>query len=695
MGAHWLIIGQIVTGKDGIPLDGSGNQLSKSAYQPPAEVSKFLARVQQDYQVSWALQNRSFDEFDGLSLLSRTRADQQLFAAYVGCDWVPQQSRWRWRGRKNTARNKIMGVLAHIIAGMLFPYVHAQNEHDEPDKTTAQVMRILVEEYLRKAEYEIKFMFMACAALVNPAVFVEVNYIIAMQRVKQNLANGKIKIVEAVDQILSGLNINVLQIDELLLPDFYSGTGNLQALPNLIRVRRISYDAARSIYAGKYYQDGKDLFDYVQAGRTRVVISGTSNQTLFDVDWTEADGNYVQILTVQYRPEDLEVDIVGGVGMFEYDNLYNKNPFKHRRMSLIGDEYISVPIYPYVMSGFEPIDPAGRFAYFKSAAFKEYWDDLGSNQMDRLLMDGTALDVFKPQFLSGVAKSDSTVMAPGATVFMPTGAKAEMYAMGPNLVAAINALREREKNMSESTVDPVLTGQLQKGNTAYAVNRAEQNARIFLGIFGLFVANLVRGVGELVMDVTISHTTVGELDASIPEALRMKYKTVLAKGKENGKDITNRIEMTDEYMGRSMSEEQRQTLEWELFNKAGGVDSDQRIYKVNPYKFARTQFSMWVDADKIVMRSTGTDQQRQLLAFQMMTDPRVAPFTDQKNVVQDFVVEPFSDGDPDRYMKKDMGQSDMLNSMMLPGVQPGMVPPPITGGAQSDLVVPPVPSQFG
>lgn len=663
--------------------------LSESAYQPSDAVKKFLAKFQTDYQIGYNLQNRPFEEFDGMSLLQRTRADQQLFSAYVGAEFVAQQNRWRWKGRKNTARNKLIGILAHIIAGMLFPFVHAQNENDEPDKTTAQVMRILVEEHLRKAKYEVKFLFMACSALVNPATFVEVSYVIAFQRVKQRLSGGKIKIIEAVDEILSGISLNTLQIDELILPDFYSGTGNLQALPNLIRVRRISWDQARSEFAGKYFDsNGKDLFDYVQAGQTRVVISTQDNQTLYDIDWTEADENYVQIVTPMYRPEDLEVDIVGGVFMGNEEDLYNSNPFKHRRMSLIGDEWVSVPIYPFAMAGFEPIDPAGRFAYFKSGAFKEYWDDLGSNQMDRLLMDGTALDVFKPQFLSGVAKSDSTVMAPGATVFMPTGAKAEMYAMGPNLAAAINALREREKNMSESTQDPIMQGQLQKGNTAYAVNRAEQNARIFLGVFGLFIANMVKQIGELTMDCIVQHTTIGELDASIPEALRMKYKTVLAKGKENGKDITNRIEMTDEYMGRAMNEDEIKAIEWALFDKSGGIESDQRIYKVNPYKFARTRFSMWVDADKIVMRSTGTDQQRQLLAFQMMTDPRVVPFIDQKNVVQDFVVEPFSDGNPDRYLKK---EGDILSSMMM--LPAGAPPGAPNGGAE--MVVPPVPAPFG
>lgn len=686
------MIGLKITGADGEPLEQYQN-LAKSQYQPSKEVTDFLSKVQTDYQIAYSLQNRSFDEFDGYSLLQRTNLDQQLFGAFVGAQFVAKQNRWRWMGRKNTARNKLIGILAHMIAGMLFPFVHAQNEQDEPDKMTARVMQMLVEDHLRKAGYEVKFMFMALSALVNPATFVHVEYVYAMQKIKQRLKTGKIEIKEAVDELLTGINLHILQIDELLLPDFYSGTGNVQALPNVLRIRRISYDMAKSIYAGKHFdKDGKDLFDYVIAGTTRVVISGQDGQTLYDIDWSEADSNYVQVITPYYKPEDLEVDIVGGIFMGNEEDLYNNNPFKHRRMSVMEDDYVTVPIYPFVASGFEPIDPAGRFFYFKSGAFKEYWDDLGSNTMDRLMMDGTYLDVFKPQFLSGVAKSDNTVMAPGATIFMPPNASATMYSLGPNLAAAINALKERERNMSESTQDPIMSGNASPDITATATIQATQNARIFLGVFGLMIATLVRGIGELVMDLEIAHNTIGELDATIPEALRMKFKTRLVKGKEKGRNITNRIEMTDELMGPGMTDQQIQAMEYALFQKSGGEDSDQRIYKVNPYKFARAKYSMWVDADKIVMRSTGTDQQRQMLAFQILTDPRVAPYTDQKNVVEDFAVEPFSDGNPERYMKKeaDIQQQDMLNSMMGGGKTP-----PMNSGNFPSTVMPPMTGALG
>lgn len=646
------MIGKIITDpKTGEPIDSHGERLSPSSYQAPPEVMKLWARVQLDYQTAWALQHRSFQEFDGYSLLQRARLDQQTFSAYVGCEYVASHKQWRWKGRKNTARNKLIGILAHMLSGMLYPFVYAKNEENEEDKMTARVMRILVEEHLRKADYEIKFLYMCLSALVNPAVFIEVEYVEAMQLIKERLKDGTIKITEAIDELLSGLNLNIIPVDELLLADFY--TGNIQRQPYIIRVRRLPYDTARKIYSGKYFaKDGTDLFDYVQAGRTRIVLAGQENQTLYDIEWTEADRDYVQEVTIFYRDEDLQVTWVGGTFMGNEKDVYNSNPFKHRRFTLIGNEWKSIPIYPFAKSGFEPLDVTGRFAYFKSGAFKEYWDDASQNRMYQLAHDGTYLDVIKPLFMSGMATTNSVVIAPGATVGMPQGATVTPYQLGPNLSAALNLMNVNKEDMSESTQDKIMSGSVEKGVTAYATSKAEQNARVFLGVFGTMIADLIRQVGELTMDCIIQHQTIGELDNSVPEALKMKYKTFLSEGKERGKTVTNRIVFTDKFMGRKMSENEVNDYEWKLFDKAGGVETDQRIFEVNPYKFARYTYSMWVDADKIIMKSMGTDKQEKVLAFNMMTDPRVAPYTDQKAVVNDFVIEEYGGDDPDKYKLK-------------------------------------------
>lgn len=669
------MIGNIVTGEDGVPVDNNGKSLAPSQYQPHDAVAKLLARCYSDYNQAWRLQHRTFDEFDGLSLLDRVRLDQKTFGAYVGVQYLPKHKQWRWRGRKNTARNKIIGILAHLIASILIPAVYATDDQQQDDKISAQAMRILVEEHLRKADYEIKFMYMVLSALVHPAVFVEVEYVEALQRVKKDLGGGKIQVVQAVDQILSGLNLNNVPIDEMLLGDFF--TFGIQRQPYLIRLRRISYDEARGRYAGKYFDtvDGvqKDRFDYVQAGQTRTFLASQERITLYDIEWTEADQNMVQEATFYYRGEDLQVRVVGGVFMGNFDlaqpeQIYNINPFEHRRMTLVGTDWYSMPVYPFAMSGFEPLDPNMRFAYFKSAAFKEYWDDATLNVTHQLLVDGMNLDVIKPILISGIAKYDGSVMAPGAVASLPKDAVVSPYQLGPNLAAAMNVLNQQDSDMQDSTIAKILEGQLGTRQSALAVNAAIQNAKTLLGVFGGLIANLVRQIGELSVDCIVQNTTVGELDASIPGALGMKYKTLLARGREKGRDVTHKMVFTDKYIGKKMTLAQKTAREWELWREAGGgKKSAIRIWEINPYQFARKQYSCFVDVDDLIQRSTGADQQRKSVAFNIMMDPRVQPYIDSEAVVTDFVIDEYGGNDPDRYKRK----GNSAPAMGMPPMQPG------------------------
>jgi len=214
------MIGNAPTNEKGNPVEAF-NPLSKDNYNPNDEVKKLWSQVLGDVQNAYNLQQKPFDEFDQMSLLQRMNLDQQTFAAFVGANFEPADRSWRWKGRKNTARNKIIGILAHVISGMLFPMVYAYNEENKEDELTARVMRILVENHLKKADYEMKFLFMMCSALVNPAVFAQVEYIEACQKVKVK-KNGKWVIEEVVDEILTGLNLDLIPVDQLLLGDFYT-----------------------------------------------------------------------------------------------------------------------------------------------------------------------------------------------------------------------------------------------------------------------------------------------------------------------------------------------------------------------------------------------------------------------------------------------------------------------------------------
>lgn len=661
------MIGRTITAEDGIPLDNNGNKLAASAYQPPEAIKKLFARCQIDYGTAWQMQQRPFDEFDGYSLLQRANLDQQTFGAYVGCEYVPRHKQWRWKGRKQTSRNKIIGVLAQVIAGMLTPTVFATDDQNNESRDCANAMRILVQEHLRRTGYDVKFIFMILSALVNPATFIQVQYVQKMNTVKVRMANGDIKVEQAIDEIMSGLMLNIVPLDEILLGDFY--TFDLQAQPFLIRVRRISYDVARGIYAGKCVIGDKDQFDFVEAGKTRVLMASQENQTLYDIDWTESDPNMVQEATFYYRGEDLEVTFVGGIFMGAYNaekpnEIYNLNPFEHRRMTQVGDAWGSMPVYPYAKSGYEPLDPQMRFAYYKSAAFKEFWDDGTLNMASRLMIDGMHLDVLKPIMISGIAKYDSNVIAPGAVASLPKDAVVSPYQLGPNLAAAMNVLQQQNKDLEDSTIADILRGQQGNNQTATSIQYAVNNAKKMLGVFGGLTADLIKQVGELTIDCVIANTTVGELQEDLPGALGMKFETLLARGKENGRDVTHKVVMTDRYMGRKMTEDQKRARAWELWEEGGGGEKGAtKIWEINPYQFARRKYSCFVDVDELIMRSAGTDRTLKDRALAVLTSPAVAPFTDREAVVTDFAIDVYGGNDPDRYKNKG-GNADAMMQLM-------------------------------
>lgn len=677
------MIGQLITKANGTPSEAY-SKLSKSSYQPKGDILKLWQQVQRDYQVAYLLQHRPCKEFDGVSLLDRARLDQETFSAYVGCEYVPEHKRWRWKGRKNTSRNKLISICARMLAGMLYPTIHAHNEMNEEDKMTAKVMKIRIESHLKKAGYETKFLFMVMSALVNPAVFVQVEWVEMMQKIKEN---GKIE--EVLNEALSGLALNILPIDEIMLPDLYSGTGQLNRLNSILRVRRIPWDEARAKWAGKFFTtvlgETKDLFDYVEAGRTRVFLTGNENQELFDIEWTEADQGYVQEATAYYPYEDLEVTMVGGVLMVNEEDVYNKNPFIHRRFTLVNDEWKSFPVLPFVMSGFEPLDPAGRFAYYKSGAFKLFWDDKSINTMHRLAHDGTYLDVMKPTILSGVAKVDSSVLVPGGTFGIPAGGSISQYSLGPNLKAVWEAVGAYDRDMSESTTVNPVPNPGQTNVSATQTNVAVAQAKLFMSIFALFIADLTKRVGELVVDCEVNYGCTGQIDDSIPGHLNIKPKTHVIKGKEKGKNVTHKITFTTKHAGKKYTQKQLEDKEWELYDKGGKTpeeraSSDQRIYEVNPYKYARTVYECYMDADQILDKSVGAAQARKVAAFNILKDPAIAPFTDQEEVADSIIDEfgPELTDDPDKLKKQNTGQPNaLMQGMALQGGGAPVEQPPV------------------
>jgi hypothetical protein len=670
------MIGNLITNDEGIP-----EPLLTKKFNAPDDVKKLWEQVRQDYFQAYALQNRPFEEFDMLSLLQRMNLDQQTWGAFVGATYSAADQTWRWKGRKNTARNKIIGILAHVVSSMLYPFVYAYNEDNEEDEMTARVMRLLIENHLKKTNYEDKFLFMMCSALVNPAVFAQVECVEALQKIKYK-KDGKWVIDEVVDEVLTGIHLNIVPVDQMMLADFY--TPDIQNQPYIIRVRRLGYDQARALYKGKYTWNGEDVFDYVRKGdMTQIVGAGRDYQTIYNIDWTLADQNFVQEITAYYKSDDLEVTFVGGVLMGNYDNVYNTNAFKKRRLTTNKKgEYCTMPVYPFAKTGFEPIDPNRRFAYYKSAAFKEFWDDASLNRAFQLAQDSSYLGAFPPSMITGVTNIESSIMVPGYTFGAPKDASLTPAFEQRNMPSLQFLMQQNTEDMSLSTQDALQQGVANPNVTATASVQAQQNAKIIMTVFATMIASLVKEIGQLYVDDILLHTTQGEVDATIPDKLKVKYRSIRASTKENGKDVNNIIQFEPNMSLPTFTEDKAKDLEWELFYKNGGMNAHTYTYIVNPYKFAKAQFNVYVDPQQIISRSSGTDQIRKERLLNYAMNPAIAPFINMKEVVDKLVIEELADGDPDKF-KPDENQ--LANAMM------GSAPQGTAGPMGAPGTLPPMP----
>lgn len=643
--------------------DLTNEPLLSKKMNAPEDVKRLWEHVRQDYFKDYSLQNRPFQEFDMLSLLQRMNLDQQTWGAFVGANYSTADQQWRWQGRKNTARNKIIGILAHVVSSMLYPFVYAYNEDNKEDELTARVMRILIENHLKKTKYEDKFLYMMCSALVNPAVFAQVECVEALQKIKYK-KDGKWVIDQVIDEVISGIHLNLVPVDQLMLADFY--TSDIQNQPHIIKARRISYDEAKKIYGGKYKWNGNDVFDSVMKGdMTQAVGAGRDNQTIYNIDWTLADQNFVQEITAYYKAEDLEVTFVGGILMGNYDDVYNTNPFKKRRITVNkrGD-YVTMPVYPFAKTGFEPIDPNRRFAYYKSAAFKEFWDDASLNRAFQLAQDSSYLGAFSPTMITGVTGPiDSSIMVPGYTFGAPKDATLTPAFQQKNMASLQFLMQKNEDDMSLSTQDQLQSGVAAPGVTATASIKAEQNAKIIMTVFATMIANLVKDIGQLYVDDVLLHTSQGEVDATVPENLVIKYNTIRHQTKEGGKEVNNIIQFEPNMALPTFTKDKADELEWKIYNENGAEDTHTYSYIVDPYKFAKAQFSVYVDPQVIISRSLGTDTLRKERLLTWAQNPVFAPYLNMKEVTDKLIIDDLAEGDPDKFRAEDNQMNQMANSM--------------------------------
>lgn len=565
-----------------------------SAYQPAEDIRKLTEKISQDFSLAYNNQHKPFTEFNDYSLLQRCDLDQKRWNAYRQPQSLDIDESWRWNGIRPITRNRILGIVAQMTANMIIPAPFAQNDKDEVDKMAALVMRDLLEYNIRNSNYLENYVMWITDALVNPAAYLGVGFFEAMQTIKEE-NEGKISKKEVIDGVLSGFQTFNIPIDEIMISNFYQKQLDRQRF--IIRRRYIDYDETKAL-KGEHSN-----FQYVKPG---VITTFNAGTTLFYDVFDENLQTLVEETIYYNRLEDTEITFMNGIYLGDKD--IEDNRIKHR-------DNENKPKYNFSVMGYEDI--SSRFFYYKSAAWKLGDDDELVIRTEQLLADATFLETMTPTITSGVGQLSEAIMIPGKnTAFENPDVKINPIRIGGGLTSAFNLLMTKEKSMSESSQDPMMAGIQTQAKTATESALLAQNAKISLGRFGNMLANSLRKFGGLMIDVILQHQTIGEVEQISDTESAQKFKTFILTTEEEGQKLTKKITFKPEMIGEEIGEEKAMIRSREIMKQEGGVDSDTRIYEVNPDAWRKLKYFITVDVDQLLPLSLRQSFQQQQMMQQ-------------------------------------------------------------------------------
>lgn len=596
-----------------------------STYQPSKAVRDVTGMVMKDFILGETNMNTPRREFNDRSVSVEIDENQKAFNSYVPPRSEDPDLSWRAQTVRPITRNKLISIAAHITSKTIFPNVFAQNQRDDEDREAAQVMKDLMEYVIENSAYERVFIQAVIAALVDPAVIVNVEFAEVMRTVKWMKEDGTWTKQEIIDTVLSGFQMYVVPVKQILIANFYEP--NIQKQRFVIRSKYIEYEEAKQIY-GK-----KKSFTYVRPGVQAVFDKNTDS--FYDVEDDNLP-NLVHEVTYYNRSLDLQLTFLSGVLVCHEDY---PNPRKDK-------------LYPFAKGGYEPVGN-GQCFYYKSAANK-----LGSDQeivdtLYNMIIDGTFMALMPPLANYGSEEIGSSVYIPGSiTDFKRADSKLEQLMPKADLRGGLETISKVEQSMAESSQDNMRAGVAQGGErTAREVLVLEQNARMQLGLFKGMISFLVEDIGKLIVGDILQYMTVVDLKGITTGEGEMHYRSYILPNKiEDGRKVTKKIEFIDPSMAPEIqSQDDAMVQSYKIMGEEGGPDADKKIYKVNPEVFRNITYRVRIDPDELNPKSSALEKALNLELYdRAIQNPNV----DQEMVTRDFLFGSYVQGEVDKYMKK-------------------------------------------
>ena len=289
-------------------------EYTDATYQPKGAERERLIQIMRDFQTTEQNMNKGYEEFgtnptgttDSGKYLSLIQFQNQMQLRFnnnipaVTND--PNQTSWRANTIRPITRNKVISIVAHITAAIIYPNIIAQNDQSEEDKSMSIVMRDIVEWVGEQMDYDDLFLKAVIDMCVNPAIVLHQDYAKINRMVKEIKDSGSWTWKEVVDEVFSGFVASIVPNDELYISNVYEP--NIQKQDFLVKVKNITFRAAE----GKY----KDFtnWKYIKPGlRTWF---DNQNEVFYEEYDELLEERLVQEAIYYNRSLDLELPVING-----------------------------------------------------------------------------------------------------------------------------------------------------------------------------------------------------------------------------------------------------------------------------------------------------------------------------------------------------------------------------------------------
>lgn len=501
--------------------------------------------------------------------------------------YVPQRAKdskaWKSLYRSAITRNKILGIIAHIIGMLPSPNFQAQNDKQDEDVIAAQFFKDLVDFSMEHEGFDIKAFWGLVTAVAEGTIIFKDDYGVFERTVKEIVdiddESGQIKWKEGKKIDFKGAFTELVSNDELLIPNPF--VTDIQLQDWLIRRKRMPYETAKRRY-GKFKN-----WDKVKPGMPTNWLYSCDEFQPYSVS-TYLANNMVEVIEHWEMDGDHYDVSISGVQMTDDDN---PNPRHDKK-------------YPFAKSGFEPIDYG--FFWFKSLADKLSPEQEVYDTMLRQMIDRQHIRNIPVILTNNPSLVNEDIVVPGNVVYVGAAENAKVETIKgfdtTTDAGTANILQTMMSNMSSSSLDPMQMGTTPDGGTPSATQAVQmaQNAKVMLGLFGWLYGYLVTEWAKLRCQ-TIIWRLSKDLDFS--------KITLSDKILKNGK-VGKRTYLLERGL-KKKTETQRMEISKKISDLQGKLEGREEIIALDPDELSELSLFVRMDSQPQPKR---TDAVMQALA---------------------------------------------------------------------------------